>query len=73
MAKIIIYELDSNESQNVLTELDDGEYNLIYGGDEYGLNNISRFTETILEFVVVILAIHSIVDLVKSYIVHGTE
>ncbi|MBD2361874.1 hypothetical protein H6G36_11885 [Anabaena minutissima FACHB-250] len=73
MARIIIYELYSTDSENFLTDLDEEDSKLIYGGDKYDLNKISQFTETIFEFVVIILAIDSIVELVKSYIVSSTK
>jgi hypothetical protein len=73
MAKIIISELHSTEAENFLTALDDVDCKLIYGGDEYDLSKISQFAETVFEFVVISLAIHSIVELVKSYIAHDRK
>lgn len=73
MAKIIISELHSTDAENFLDTLDNVECQSIYGGDEYDLTNISKFVETVFDFLVISLAIYSIVDLVKTYINHNNK
>lgn len=70
MAKIIISELISSNSDNFLTDIDlhDSNSMLMYGGDEYTRAQILKLGQKAIEFVLVSFAISSIVELVESFI-----
>ncbi|QLE56328.1 hypothetical protein [Nostoc sp. TCL26-01] len=67
MAKIIISELSQSDSESFLTDLHDGNYRVIHGGNGYDIDLVIKFAKKSFEFMLVVFAIYSIVNLVDSY------
>lgn len=68
MAKIIVSELHSHDSENFLTDLNYEESGLIYGGNQYSYNQIFILAEKIFRFITISFAIATILKIVNSYI-----
>lgn len=67
MAKIIISELHSVDSDNFLTEIDDIDSTSIYGGNDLEFSQFMNFALNLLNTVLRAYAIHNITLLAKSF------
>jgi hypothetical protein len=67
MAKIIISELQYSDSESFLSDLNDQDLMVVYGGDYYALSQMLNFGIKFLEFGLIVFAIYSIVELLQLF------
>ncbi|MFN6570909.1 hypothetical protein A6770_20715 [Nostoc minutum NIES-26] len=67
MAKIIISDLHTADSETYLTVMNDIDSMFVYGGDDYALSELINFAYKFLDFVVAIFGIYNIALLAKSF------
>jgi hypothetical protein len=67
IAKIIISELQRDDSESFLADLNDRDLISIYGGDDYALSQMLAYGMKFLEFGLIVFAIDSITRLLESF------